>query len=300
MERSGARYVALEETVIVFVESSNGMTLSNLAQHVAAPIRSLVAIASKTQVEVSECRLEPINGTDGPSHFRIRVDPEVIDEKPPPRSTFPTFLATDVDISTFLPAWIRNANANPVPVAVAESRSRTGSGPLQVVEVVNAAETLQRTGNQPNTDSSFAAKVKDELGATALNSRETRKVLHALNITELPLQKRLLDLANGLGGEFCLWFFDGQVDEWAFVASEVRNALSHGYPTKHEIEHDQGTLYGIYNVTLAIIRLRLLVDAGLPSDDQLVQILVKDQAYLRLLHQQVACWRDLAARIRQA
>lgn len=102
--------------------------------------------------------------------------------------------------------------------------------PLQVVEVVNAAETLQRTGSQPNINSSFAAKVSDELDATALNSREKRKVLHALTITEVPLEKRLLNLANGLGSGFCLWFFDGQVNDWALVASEVRNALSHGYP----------------------------------------------------------------------
>jgi hypothetical protein len=101
-----------------------------------------------------------------------------------------------------------------------------------------------------------------------------------------------------MGEEFHLWFLNGDLQEWALVASTVRNALSHGYPTAHRVERDIGALLGILYTVTAITRLRLLVYAGLPSDFNLVRLLGEDQHYLGVLHQNVADWKVLASKIR--
>ncbi len=114
----------------------------------------------------------------------------------------------------------------------------------------------------------------------------------------MPLEKRLFQLAQGLGEEFCAWFFDGRVADWALVAATLRNALSHGYPTGHQIEDDAGALVGTLHMTHAVIRLRLLCEAGLPSEDRLEGMLAKDRVYLALMKQTVADWRELGHRCR--
>lgn len=89
-----------------------------------------------------------------------------------------------------------------------------------------------------------------------------------------------------------------QVAEWAKVAAAVRNALSHGFPTEHRVEQDHRALVGVLRSTQAVIRLRLLVEAGVPSGFALVTMLRRDDQYVALRQQSLADWRQLAASIR--
>ncbi|MFD0492580.1 HEPN domain-containing protein [Streptomyces rhizosphaericus] len=130
------------------------------------------------------------------------------------------------------------------------------------------------------------------------NRKERDTVYSAVKMTQLRLETRLLQLAGGLGEEFCTWFFQSGTKDWAFVASAIRNALSHGYPTKHRLEHDAEALIGVLRVTQAVIQLRLLVEAGLPHGNALKALVEQDPTFAAVRHQTVANWPALAATIR--
>lgn len=296
-EGSGRRARSLRERVVVHIKAESGLTLSDLERRLIFPLRALLAIVLKTQVEYSNCRLDLLDSEEY-SPFPVTIDPDVMSNSASGDHYWPTFTAAAVDLPVFLPAWLRLAADNAVPLGVAESRDRIGSLPIRVVQTVNAAETLHRTLTQAPAQSPFADRVKEALKGTNLNSDERRKVCSVVKMSELSLETRLVQLAEGLGNSFCAWFFGNQVQEWAHVAAAVRNALSHGYPTKHGLERDTGTLVGLYRLTVTVIRLRLLCEAGLPSGDALISILMKDQSFLALIHQDVADWHSLAARIR--
>lgn len=296
---TGIRARSVTERVVVHVVSENGFTLDALEEQVILPLRGLLAISLKKPVEYFNCQLQPLD-MDRRPNYPIHVDPQVIDDVAESNTSndWPTFTVKDIDIAEFLPAWLKLARNNPVPVAVAEPRIRSGTLESDVVEVVNAAEALHRTLTTDTTGFALAEQVKEVLKDDGrLNSRERKKVYSAVKLTELTLEKRLLQLAQGLGEDFCQWFFADRVAEWALVAAKVRNALSHGYPTSHLVEHDTGALYGVLRITQAVIQLRLLCEAGLPSGYPLADLLMKDRASVALMNQTVADWPELAARI---
>ncbi|WP_193453585.1 HEPN domain-containing protein [Streptomyces rutgersensis] len=190
------------------------------------------------------------------------------------------------------------ARQNVVPVSAAEPSGSYPSLQEQVVECVNAAETLHRTlhgdaDNFPFTTKEWAALKNIE----GLNRREREKMRSAVRFVEFPLRSRLEELAGALGGEFCEWYLRCSLENWALVSPAVRNALSHGYRTSHALEHDVATLIGIIKVTRSIIALRLLVAAGLPSGTDLRDFVARDRYYLALLRQSVADWDSLALKI---
>ena len=296
----GSRAKTITERVIIDATHENGFTLDALEEQVILPLRGLLAISMKNHAEYFNCQLQPL-GTDGHLTYPIHVDPEVVDgvAESNPYHCWPTFTADDIDLPHFLPAWLKLAQDNLVPLAVSEPRVSSGTLRSQVVEAVNAAETLHRTLTVDTAVYPFAEMVKEVLKADGhLNSKDRRRVENAIKLTEVSLEKRLLELAQGLGEVFCVWFFDGRVAEWARVAATVRNALSHGYPTRHRVEDDTGALIGILRMTHAVIRLRLLCEAGLASGDPLEAMLAKDHEYLALMKQTVADWQELAGRTR--
>jgi ApeA N-terminal domain 1 len=299
-ESMGIRDRTMTERVIIGATCETGFTLEALEEQVIVPLRGLLAISMKNHTEYFNCQLQPL-GLDEHPTYPIHLDPEVIDAQAEsnPRNSWPTFTTEDIDIPQFLPAWLKLAKDNALPLAVAEPHTQSGTLQSQVVEAVNAAETLHRTLTGDTAVYPFAEMVMGLLKADGkLNSAQRRSVYSAIKLTEVPLEARLLGLAEGLGEPFCAWFFNGRVRDWARVAATVRNALSHGYPTRHRIEDDTGALIGILEMTRTVIRLRLLCAAGLPSGDPLEVLLAKDQSYLALMKQTIADWRELAARTR--
>jgi hypothetical protein len=233
--------------------------------------------------------------------YPIDVDPEVVDAalESGSHSHWPLFTAKDVDVSTLIPNWLRLARNNPVPLAAAEPQRESGALQSQVVEAVNAAETLHQTLYHKHSDFPFATRVWEALQETSsLNGRERRRVRDAVKFIEFSLEARLLQLAQGFGEEPSAWLFNNQVRDWAHVTATVRNALSHGYPTRHHVERDLGALIGVLRLTQAVIRLRLLTETGLQPDSSLVAMMANNPRYLGLMKQTVADWPKLSAIIK--
>ncbi|WP_354402098.1 HEPN domain-containing protein [Streptomyces sp. PvR018] len=300
------RYHSVVERVCMQVVSNTGLTLTQLQEQVIMPLRSLLAIISHRRVECFNLRLRPLDD-NYPDQARfgypIAVDPGMIDgeaevasDRPGER---PTFTADDTDLRSFIPAWLALAKVNSLPISAAEARHASGVLQTEVVEVVNAAETLHRTTHSEPSDYPLADKVLDILKESERTSRKERNTVYsAVKMTQLRLETRLLQLAEGLGAEFCTWFFQSGAKDWAFVASAIRNALSHGYPTEHRLEHDAEALVGVLRVTQAVIQLRLLVAAGLPHGDPLKALVERDPMFVAVRNQTVANWPALAATMR--
>lgn len=293
----GVRNRAITEHVRITAESQTGFTLSDLVDQIVRPLRSLVAIAVHNRVDYYNLRLQPRDNKRpmGRGYF-IEVDPDTYDASIEPKhGYFPAFTFKNVDIS-IVSRWLHIAANNPVPLAVAAPRLESGSVQSQVVEVVNAAETLHRSLYE-EVSSPFANRVTKTLKETGYTEAERFRVRKAVKMTEVTLERRLTELADGLGNNFCRWLLQALVGDWAKVAAHVRNALSHGYPTSHRVQHDHSALLGVLRVTQAVIALRLLVEAGLPTDFALVEILRHDPQYRALMEQSLANWDELAGQL---
>lgn len=238
------------------------------------PFRALLAITLHRRIECCALQLrrrdtaEP-QQPDWIDHG-VAVDPDVIDAdaEAEPHADFglSAFTAQDINAAAVLPRWLPMAAANPIPLAAAEGRDTAGALQSDVVNVVNAAETLHRRVSEQQTDFPFAQRVKEELlRAKLLNSHQRARVVSAVELSEVSLEQRLRELVLGLGEQSAVWLLNGQVAAWAKVAATVRNALSHGYSTPHHVEQDDGALIGVLRTTQRVIRLRLLVAAGSPA-----------------------------------
>ncbi|WP_439676777.1 HEPN domain-containing protein [Embleya sp. MST-111070] len=304
---TGPRVRSLRELVAIQVEREAGFTLETLAQRIIMPLRSLISIAFHEPVYEFDCRLQPLayRGPDSPLAHRtlpVSVDPEVVDAVAAEgelRGCTPTFTADDVDVSVLIPKWLRLAEDHIFPVTVAQPHKQRGTLQTMVVEAVNAAETLHRGLHAAVAESdTFTNRVWEALKLTGLNRKDRDRIRSAIRSNGPSLEKRLAELANDLGEEFCEWFFDGRVAEWALVAASIRNALSHGYGTDHRLEWEAGVLVGVHELTLSIIRLRLLVEAGLPRGAHLIDMVAKDPSYRARRNQRVVDWRQAAAAFR--
>ncbi|MGI8869799.1 MAG: HEPN domain-containing protein [Mycobacteriales bacterium] len=259
-------------------------------------MRALIGICQRRLVEEFQVELRVVG--DSKVMPLVQVDPGLV---LPDRDHNPFFSieATDIAFADFIPAWLAVARTSPVPLAAATPHATRQTLESRVVEAVSAAETLHRSLHADERDQAFVDRITQALKATgSFNGAERRRIVRAVEVTEVTLERRLRELGADLGREFCMWFFGGQLDSWAFVAATIRNALSHGYPTRHRLERDPGALAGVLETTTALIQLRLLCEAGLRTDQNLVQLLVSRRAYFDLLHQSVADRLQLARTIR--
>ncbi|WP_144121045.1 HEPN domain-containing protein [Catellatospora sichuanensis] len=297
----GVRSRLVEERVVIDLEQPHGLTLDTLQQEIVMPLCVLLGIALHERVVHFNLRLQPQYGEHDPTWtLPIRVDPDVVDavaESNPYRHGL-MFTARDIDLATVIPRWFLLAQRNLVPFDVADqSRAENASLSSRVVEVVNAAETLHRTSHDQPADFPFASEVWEALKTTSLARSKREKVRSAVKLTETTLEGRLLQLVQALGREPCEWLLNGRHAAWAVAASTVRNALSHGYPTAHRVEQDHGAQIAIVYTTLAIIRLRLLIEAGIPNGTKLLKMIQQDRHYVALANQHVTDWAQLEARI---
>ncbi|MFJ6054497.1 HEPN domain-containing protein [Streptomyces sp. NPDC092307] len=299
---NGLRIRSLEESVTILFQASDGFTFDYLQENVIAPLRGLIAISLGFPSEVHGIELVriPENGREPHlSNPRLVVDPGCAPEDV--REHVPLLTAETLDIADFLPQWMDIARACRVPLGVAEPHNRPEDLTVQVVSMVNAAETLHRilTPEPKATTSPLAERVLETITQHgSFNSIDRRKVRTSLSHSEVSLEKRLQDLASDFGDEGSAWLFDGMVKDWALASATIRNALSHGYATHHKVEDDPGALLAALKFTQITITLRLLIAAGFPSDEELVRRLSSNRRVLALVRQQMTSWPTLSKRIR--
>jgi hypothetical protein len=136
------------------------------------------------------------------------------------------------------------------------------------------------------------------LGAASLRPPDERPFEHVGDQpVPSPSAAGTPSLAEELGPEACAWLFDGATAAWAFVTARIRNTLAHGLAAPDGVHEDVGALSGALRLTEAVITLRLLTEAGLPSDDALVKRLVTHRGMRALALQTIANWPALAHRI---
>ena len=298
---SGRHLRTVEEFVRFYVWADGGVSLQEITEDVLGPLRMLMAINFARPVEWFNLALKPSSGD--PDHW-AKVDPEVRTIAAEPNAlTTPdvAFDARRIDIGPVLVRWLDLGRVSIIPMAVAEPHGRRAMLQNEVVEMVNAAETLHRIRHVDGTDSTFATRVKEalqQLEPGRLNYKERRKVVSAVSVSEITLERRLQQLAGDLGPEFCRWFFGDQMLNWAFVSSALRNALSHGYHTEHNLEKDTSALIAVHQVTRSVVQLNLLVAAGLPTDAPLVALLRDNYHFRFIKNQAVLNWVVAAAAMR--
>ncbi|MDK1343414.1 hypothetical protein QNO09_08895 [Streptomyces sp. 378] len=301
MESSDAYSHTISKWTTVLVERDSGFTLPVLEDELMMPLRTLISIVTHERAECFNLKLQPIGETYDPT-FPIEVDPGMRKREDVRPYGQVIFTPDQVDVQSLISSWISLVRRNIVPVYAAEPSDSRGPLQEQVVECVNAAETLHRSLHGEPEDFPFAEKVWAALpkGAEGLSRKDRERVRSAVKFTEYSLKNRLEELAGALGSDFCDWYLQGDVEKWAIVSSTVRNALSHGYRTTHGVEYDFEALVGIVQITRSIIALRLLVAAGLPAGTALIDMIKKDRPYLALVRQSVADWNSLASKIHPA
>ncbi|WP_156727429.1 ApeA N-terminal domain 1-containing protein [Streptomyces apocyni] len=269
--RFGRRVKSLQEHVEVSADRRSGFTLDEVEKEIAGPLRALVAIGVDEPVSVFNLRLVPDDPLTqgGPPRF-LEVDPHDGEEpeEPAPTMHAPLPLSPSLDgMPSFIPAWLELARRCSVPLDAVEPHRRPGSLQLQLLDVVNAAETLHRALHEELAEHPFAERVRRALDdAGGFNAAQRRDVRDAVTVfMGITLEKRLLALAEELGPEVCQWLFNGTVKPWAYVTARIRNALSHGFTAPDGVHEDPGALAGALHLTKAVITLRLLTEAGLPS-----------------------------------
>ncbi|MEU0649096.1 HEPN domain-containing protein [Streptomyces umbrinus] len=300
----GRRVKSLREHVEVSADRSLGFTLDEVEKDITGPLRALVAIGVDEPVSVFNLRLVPDDplAQDRPPRF-LDVDPhdDQAAAEPRPALHAPLPLSPSLDaMPTFIPAWLKLARRCSVPLDAVEPRPRSGTLQLQLLDVVNAAETLHRALHDEPTEHPLAQRVRDTLKRDKgkFNAAERSDVHHAVKVfVDITLEKRLLALAEELGPEACAWLFHGAVAPWAYVTARIRNVLSHGFTAPDQVHEDPGALKGALYLTEAVITLRLLIEAGLPSGMALTAQLDRHHGMRSLAQQSIADWPALAHRI---
>ncbi|TXL84694.1 HEPN domain-containing protein [Streptomyces sp. IB2014 016-6] len=298
----GRRARSVRERVVVMVKRDSGFTLDELEREITGPMRALVAIGVDEPVSVFNLLITRDDSPTKGRELRLAVDPPDgrEPEEPKPGMHAPLPLSPSlVEVPSFIPAWLKLARRSSVPLDAVEPRQRSGSLQLQLLDVVNAAETLHRALHDEPAEHPFAARVRETLRASGeFNSDERRSVHDAVKVfVGVTLEKRLLALAEDLGPDVCEWLFNDAVRPWAMVTASIRNALSHGFPAPHGVHEDPGALVGALHLTEAVITLRLLTEAGLSSSADLTTQLGRHHRLRSLANQSVADWPALAHRI---
>jgi hypothetical protein len=300
----GRRAKTVRERVVVTVKRTPGFTFDELATEIMKPLRALVAIGVDEPVRVFNLRVlpedSPTNSGKSPNFLEVDPLPDHEIEEPAPGLQAPLPLSPSLEeMPSFLPAWLKVARRCSVPLDAVEPRQRSGSVQLQLLDVVNAAETLHRALHDEPTAHPFATRVRDALKESGgFNSGERRDVHAAVKIfVGVTLEKRLLTLAEELGPDVCEWLFHGATEPWAYVTARIRNVLSHGFVAPDRVHEDPGALVGALRLTEAVLTLRLLTEAGLPTGAGLAIHLNRHFGLRALANQSIADWSALAHRI---
>ncbi|WP_406490470.1 hypothetical protein OHB06_51790 [Streptomyces sp. NBC_01604] len=297
----------LTESVVVTVRHNDGFTLDWLHSEVITPLRALVAIGLQTSSDAIGLRLVPLKEhtsdtvVTGQQSWVDVVEAQPARVRVPGRSwRRPPVLAPGAEaMSAFLPAWIDVARTCAVALDAVEPRLRGNAVQGQLLEAVNAAETLQRQLHPDPSEFPFAEQVRQALSdAGCFTSAQRRRVRDAVKFMEMSLEQRLRRLVEGMGLELSEWLFEnGSAADWAFCTATVRNVLSHGLTPKHTVHTDQAALIAMIEYTRLVIVLRLMVEAGLPPGASLIARMEADGDLRHVQRQRLVDWQQLARKI---
>lgn len=295
----------LQVTPVVSVRHDTGFTLEQLHAAILEPLRCLISIALHEPVAIVNLRLRPLVATSIPHHGRsdfseIIVDPEARKDGKRAASVYlePLFTAASINLPSFTQRWLHTASITGLAPNVARHRKTLGPLQTEVVAAVNAVEWVHRSLPSLSTpaQSGFARRVKEALAVQGdFKSSERSKVAKLVERAELTLERRLAYAVQDLGDGVGQWLFNGQVAHWAKVAATTRNTLAHGLVASHGFNLNYNAQVGVLGTAQAVLRLRLLVAAGLPGGRDLVTMLRKDPHYRAIRKQTIADWAHLAS-----
>ncbi|MFB6753577.1 HEPN domain-containing protein [Streptomyces sp. NPDC056353] len=295
----------LTESVVVTARRKDGFTLDWLQANVITPLRALVAIGLQTPSGVSGLRLVPRHEHGPDSTVTGRPSWADVVEAQPARTAVPgrswrrpPALAPGAEtMSAFIPTWIHVARTCAVALDAVETRLRHNSLQGQLLEAVNAAETLQRQLHPDPGEFRFAEQVRQALSdAGGFTSAQRRRVRDAVKFTEMSLEQRLRRLVEGMGPGLSGWLFHngGSADSWALCTATVRNVLSHGFTPRYTVHTDPAALIAMTEYTRLVITLRLMAEAGLSSDASLIARMDTDGNLRHVQRQRLVDWDQLA------
>lgn len=270
----GSLKIAAESSLVFVVEAPEGLSPEDLDRMVLYPLNLFVA-----NIEHRPTR------NFGVQLYRTRWEDADLDEGYPadilanPGTSYPEvdfamplLTADDGDLlARVATEWVRRASDLSTVMAVtAPNTDVTGFLQSEVFQVIGAAEELDRVihGGDPDSDLVVPLKVflKERREDLGIDSRRRDKLINAVRGCERPsLEQRLRRLTGELG-ELGVWLLNDQVDEWAYVASYVRNEIGHGLHRARWAFDDSDLLFGLRASASAITRLRLLALCGMPLD----------------------------------
>lgn len=238
--------------------SEQGFTLRQVEQPILA-IENLHYLLYGGHTTSAGYALTPFRG-EGQGETRAYELGARLPVEAQPRIPEPYFGTEEVDFPQFLPRWIDlHVTADSWPT-LGPLPGQRGYLQTEVVEAVNGAEALARSlglGKSEPTEREQAI-----LDAIQMLPRRTReKAAKALEIARDTLAERLDALALTLGQSSAPWLL-GDVHAWAVTAARVRNALSHGYASKSELEKDPDVLFGVLSSVRVVQQLAMLRAAG--------------------------------------
>ena len=294
--RIGSRHRSMTEEVYLSARRNDGFTIDELFDDIVLPLRRLLSIIHSARGEYHDGRLYLADEPDRPLIIDPEINPAAGRDVWREDRLFP---GDDRAIRTLFPEWLRMHRSNELSIVVAEPGYGGGTGQAHAVELVNALETLHRALHPAPTANPFADKVADAVASlTGFTKQQRKRIVMGVSINEVRLEKRLLELARGLGAPFVEWFFRGQVTDWAYTLSQVRNALAHGYHTPHRLGYDSRTIVAIVETARVVLRLCLLAQAGTPTDSSFVPMLEANPDVSHVRNQSLVEWRTTANRIR--
>ncbi|NKE10452.1 MULTISPECIES: HEPN domain-containing protein [Kocuria] len=183
-------------------------------------------------------------------------------------STYKTriFNNNDINFSNFFPEWRKICTQLPIPTALLYPSNQPITLEARVVQAVNALEACHRKLGQTDTDPPEAyEQLKSDLAnlPTPINRKRRERILKLYSRTKEPtLESRLLSVVESLGAKSCHILTSHQPEEWAHIASRLRNVLSHGLETNTNIEQNVNLLWQVINTTTLAITLQLIQAAG--------------------------------------
>lgn len=289
------------------VAAVEGMTLWEIDRRILYPLNLLVGVLENRATRMWGQQLFRTPWDEGDpsrSPAELQVNPDV--KHPRVEFVIPLLSADDGALFEEVASqWLMNApRLSSVMGVVAPHPHVEGYIQSEVFQTVGAVEALDReirpTDEEPGENlqrilaalGSFLREKHDTLG---LNSRARARLMNFVRNGARPtLQQRLERVGQDLG-DLGDWLLNGQIDDWALVASSIRNEIGHGLHRYRWAYDDWDLLKRVRETAEAIARSRLLTLCGMPLP--LVNKRCMSDWYYRAVHDNAIDWHEYAIRL---
>lgn len=263
-----------KDHIVIEVNAQEGLTLSELERTFELPLRAFTACVTGRESELSHLRvtglLEGDDESDRTRPASAEVNPWTSRESAE-KYRAPLINLDDVFFQEVLMRWLELSEKILNPMVIAAPRQNRGYLEMETFSAVSAVEQVQRelTEERPTEFADSLKRIladhREDLG---LSSRERRKIVNAVKLSEFRLQDRLEHLlVDGEAGSFFEWFLRGHINEWAEVSATVSNRLGHGLAMPESQSENHVLLVNVLNASRNVIFLRLLLECGFPKDE---------------------------------